>query len=179
VRMPFFPAMQIVGLTLLGALLITMGLSKDWNVSWIVGVPWLGLLTIAYLTTGRSPLTGLTGRLDTRTGVLDGRTWSLVALARHHYTVRAEVFDRQTSANCGRPISHAIEPQSTAPCPGQRETGSVLLIVDANGTFFVERASSSLSCLLSKYARDSGGCRCRSARCQNGASGRTHNRRPP
>jgi AAT family amino acid transporter len=48
VRMPFFPAMQIAGLTLLTALLITMGLSKDWNISWIVGVPWLGVLTAAY-----------------------------------------------------------------------------------------------------------------------------------
>jgi L-asparagine transporter-like permease len=48
VRMPFFPAMQIAGLALLTALLITMGLSKDWNISWIVGVPWLGVLTVAY-----------------------------------------------------------------------------------------------------------------------------------
>jgi amino acid transporter, AAT family len=30
------------------ALLVTMGLSKDWNQSWIVGVPWLILVTIAY-----------------------------------------------------------------------------------------------------------------------------------
>jgi AAT family amino acid transporter len=48
VRMPLFPAMQIVGLALLIALLVTMGLSKDWNQSWIVGVPWLILVTIAY-----------------------------------------------------------------------------------------------------------------------------------
>jgi AAT family amino acid transporter len=48
VRMPFFPVMQLVGLTLLGALLVTMGLDPDWNVSWIVGVPWLVLLTIGY-----------------------------------------------------------------------------------------------------------------------------------
>ncbi len=50
VRMPFFPVMQIMGLVLLIALLITMGLDTGfWNVSWIVGVPWLILLTIAYL----------------------------------------------------------------------------------------------------------------------------------
>jgi len=48
VRMPLFPVMQLAGLGLLGAILITMGLSKDWNASWIVGVPWLMLLTGAY-----------------------------------------------------------------------------------------------------------------------------------
>jgi L-asparagine transporter-like permease len=48
VRMPFFPFMQIAGLCLLSAVLITMGLDKDWNTSWIVGVPWLILLTMAY-----------------------------------------------------------------------------------------------------------------------------------
>jgi len=48
VRMPLFPVMQIAGLTLLVALMITMGLDKDWNVSWMVGIPWLALLTVAY-----------------------------------------------------------------------------------------------------------------------------------
>jgi AAT family amino acid transporter len=48
VRMPFFPVMQFAGLGLLAALLVTMGLDKDWNISWIVGVPWLILLTIVY-----------------------------------------------------------------------------------------------------------------------------------
>jgi L-asparagine transporter-like permease len=49
VRMPLFPYMQIAGLVLLGALLVTMGLDREvWGVSWIVGVPWLGLLTLAY-----------------------------------------------------------------------------------------------------------------------------------
>jgi L-asparagine transporter-like permease len=48
-RMPFFPVLQIAGLVLLGAILITMGLDTDfWNISWIVGVPWLVLLTGAY-----------------------------------------------------------------------------------------------------------------------------------
>ncbi len=46
--MPLFPALQIAGLGLLAALLVTMGLDADWNVSWIVGVPWLCLLTIGY-----------------------------------------------------------------------------------------------------------------------------------
>ena len=48
VRMPLFPVMQIAGLALLGALLITMGLDKDWTLSWRVGVPWLLGLTAAY-----------------------------------------------------------------------------------------------------------------------------------
>jgi AAT family amino acid transporter len=49
VRMPLFPVMQILGLILLAALLITMGLDTSfWNVSWIVGLPWLALLTGAY-----------------------------------------------------------------------------------------------------------------------------------
>lgn len=50
VRMPLFPYMQIAGLTLLAAILVTMGLDTDfWNVAWIVGVPWMILITIAYL----------------------------------------------------------------------------------------------------------------------------------
>ncbi len=48
VRMPLFPAMQFAGLGLLAALLLTMGLDKDWTLSWIVGVPWLILLTLGY-----------------------------------------------------------------------------------------------------------------------------------
>ncbi|HEY2444318.1 MAG TPA: amino acid permease [Rhizomicrobium sp.] len=48
VRMPLFPWLQISGLVILGAVLITMGLDAAWNVSWIVGVPWLALLSIAY-----------------------------------------------------------------------------------------------------------------------------------
>ena len=49
VRMPLFPFMQISGLTLLTAILITMGLDTEfWNISWIVGVPWLVLISAAY-----------------------------------------------------------------------------------------------------------------------------------
>ena len=48
VRMPWFPVMQIAGLALMAALLITMGLDADWNLSWKVGIPWLSLLTMAY-----------------------------------------------------------------------------------------------------------------------------------
>jgi AAT family amino acid transporter len=48
VRMPMFPLLQISGLVILGAVLITMGVDPAWNVSWIVGVPWLALLSAAF-----------------------------------------------------------------------------------------------------------------------------------
>ena len=48
VRTPLFPWIQLAGLGLLVALLITMGLDKDWNISWIVGVPWLAAVTAGY-----------------------------------------------------------------------------------------------------------------------------------
>ncbi len=49
VRMPFFPWMQLTGIALLLAILITMGLDTEfWNISWIVGVPWLILISAAY-----------------------------------------------------------------------------------------------------------------------------------
>jgi len=48
VRTPLFPWLQIAGLVILGAVLITMGIDPAWNVSWIVGVPWLVLLSAAY-----------------------------------------------------------------------------------------------------------------------------------
>ena len=49
VRMPFFPGMQIAGLALLVAVLITMGLDKDvWRISWIVGLPWLLVVSAGY-----------------------------------------------------------------------------------------------------------------------------------
>lgn len=58
VRMPFFPVMQFAGLAILLAVLITMLLDPDWRLSWIVGVPWLGALMVAYFVwkrTARSP----------------------------------------------------------------------------------------------------------------------------
>jgi L-asparagine transporter-like permease len=55
-RMPFFPGLQIAGLVLLAAILVTMGLDTEfWNISWIVGVPWLVLLSAAYFLWKRRP----------------------------------------------------------------------------------------------------------------------------
>jgi L-asparagine transporter-like permease len=49
VRMPFFPVAQITGIALLSAILITMGLDTEfWNISWIVGVPWLVGVSLVY-----------------------------------------------------------------------------------------------------------------------------------
>ena len=54
--MPFFPVLQIAGLVLLGAILVTMGLDTEfWDISWIVGVPWLVLISLAYFVWGRRP----------------------------------------------------------------------------------------------------------------------------
>ena len=44
-----YPLVQLVGLVLLVGILVTMGLDKgDWRYSWIVGAPFLTLLSIAY-----------------------------------------------------------------------------------------------------------------------------------
>jgi len=48
VRMPLFPWMQYAGLTLLAAILITMGLNESFRASWRYGVPWLALISAAY-----------------------------------------------------------------------------------------------------------------------------------
>src|ERR1700676_67971 len=61
--------------------------------------------------------------------------------------------------------------QSPAGKQHQREAGPGLLIVDTNGAFFVELASSSFARLLSECALKAGLCRGRGARCQYGASG--------
>jgi AAT family amino acid transporter len=54
VRMPFFPVVQIVGLVLLCAVLITMGLDNDaWSTSWLVGFPCLVVLSIVYFVRRR------------------------------------------------------------------------------------------------------------------------------
>jgi AAT family amino acid transporter len=50
VRTPLYPYAQILGIILLTAILVTMGLDTEfWNISWIVGIPWMILVSIAYL----------------------------------------------------------------------------------------------------------------------------------
>ncbi|WP_238933429.1 amino acid permease [Brevibacillus choshinensis] len=57
VRAPLFPVLQIVGIVLIAAILITMGLDTEfWNVSWIIGVPWLAFLTLIYYAKYRKKL---------------------------------------------------------------------------------------------------------------------------
>jgi AAT family amino acid transporter len=57
VRMPFFPWMQIAGILMLVAILITMGLDTDFfYVSWLLGVPWVGLISLAYFAWKRRRL---------------------------------------------------------------------------------------------------------------------------
>jgi len=41
--------MQLAGLALIVALLVTMGLDADWRLSWLVGLPWLLGLNLVYL----------------------------------------------------------------------------------------------------------------------------------
>jgi AAT family amino acid transporter len=54
VRTPGFPLVQIAGLLVLCAVLLTMGLDKEtWRISWIVGIPWLALVTAAYFAIKR------------------------------------------------------------------------------------------------------------------------------
>ncbi len=48
VRMPFFPWMQYAGLLLLAAVLVSMGLDPTFYVSWVYGIPWLIVISIAY-----------------------------------------------------------------------------------------------------------------------------------
>ena len=48
VRTPLFPVIQLAGLALLLALVVTMGMDPDWNISCIVGIPWLCLLSLGY-----------------------------------------------------------------------------------------------------------------------------------
>src|SRR5207237_3230358 len=65
-----------------------------------------------------------------------------------------------------------VRVQSSAGKQHQRETGSRLLIADANGSFFVERARSTCARLLSKYAWHRGHRRRRGPGFQYVASGR-------
>ena len=47
-RMPLFPWMQYAGLSMLAAILVTMGFTPSLNLSWVYGVPWVILISSAY-----------------------------------------------------------------------------------------------------------------------------------
>jgi L-asparagine transporter-like permease len=49
VRMPLFPWMQYAGLLMLAAILVTMGFDANLYVSWVLGVPWLIVISVVYL----------------------------------------------------------------------------------------------------------------------------------
>jgi L-asparagine transporter-like permease len=52
--MPGFPLVQIAGLAMLCAIMVTMALDKaTWRISWIVGVPWILFLSVAYFMVQR------------------------------------------------------------------------------------------------------------------------------
>jgi L-asparagine transporter-like permease len=59
VRMPWFPWMQFAALALLSGILVTMGVSEDWRISWKCGVPWLALISVAYFVWRRRSRTSL------------------------------------------------------------------------------------------------------------------------
>jgi len=48
-RMPFFPWLQYLGLAMLAAILITMGLDSNMYYSWLCGIPWLLVVSAGYL----------------------------------------------------------------------------------------------------------------------------------
>ncbi len=48
IRTPFFPWLQYVGLAMLAAILVTMGLDSTFDVSWLYGVPWVALISLSY-----------------------------------------------------------------------------------------------------------------------------------
>lgn len=49
VKAPMFPVLQWIGILLLSAILITMAFSPDFRVAWIVGVPFIIIISISYL----------------------------------------------------------------------------------------------------------------------------------
>src|SRR5439155_7814092 len=89
-----------------------------------------------------------------------------------------ELLDRVEGIAAGQAGDRRVQPP--AGDEQQREAGTGLLIVDANGASFVEgHGNSSLPGLLSNHAWRCGHRRRRGARFQYLASDRIHNRRPP
>lgn len=53
VRAPLFPYLQLLGIAMLIAILVTMAFDKFWNVAWIVGIPWILFLTLVFFWSGK------------------------------------------------------------------------------------------------------------------------------
>jgi L-asparagine transporter-like permease len=64
VRMPFFPWMQYAGLAMLAGILVTMGLDPTLYVSWVYGVPWVVLISLAYFVRRAQRRTAAAGPSD-------------------------------------------------------------------------------------------------------------------
>src|SRR5262249_33056977 len=107
-----------------------------------------------------------------------GLALNRVAQVRRDATVLSlELLDR-VEGRAGQGGGRRV--QSPASYEQQWEAGTSLLVMDADGAFFIEaHGSSSLCRLLRKHARRCGHRGRRGARGQNGASDRIHNRRPP
>ena len=75
--MPLFPWMQLAGLLMLAAILVTMGIDPNLYVSWVYGVPWLILISAAYFLWRARQLARLLARLPR--APLSCVTWSQVA----------------------------------------------------------------------------------------------------
>ena len=75
--MPWFPLVQIAGLALLVRGAGDHGPRQgDWRISWIVGVPWLALLSAVYFLLKRAgaryPLQSTASSSDLDIGYVDG-----------------------------------------------------------------------------------------------------------
>ncbi|HEX8757879.1 MAG TPA: amino acid permease [Steroidobacteraceae bacterium] len=68
VRMPFFPWMQYAGLAMLAGILVTMGLDPTLRVSWLYGVPWLALVSLAYFMRRAQLRPAAAGAIDCHLG---------------------------------------------------------------------------------------------------------------
>jgi L-asparagine transporter-like permease len=66
VRMPFFPWMQYLGLAILVAVLVTMGLDSNLDVSWLYGVPWVALISLVYFVRQAAAVRSRAMRKDRR-----------------------------------------------------------------------------------------------------------------
>ncbi|HEU5443218.1 MAG TPA: amino acid permease [Steroidobacteraceae bacterium] len=68
VRMPLFPWMQYAGLAMLAGILVTMAFDPTLRVSWLYGVPWLALISLAYFMRRAQPRPDAAGSIAGQLG---------------------------------------------------------------------------------------------------------------